>query len=188
MTAMTPAPFVDALLSPHGHNLGYGDTTQAAQAHPYPAQDPEPIRARHTSTHRQEPQGQGRVRSGDQGAAEGTLTVQLRNPDRGAMWCYGCGGRVDLFDGHAICGCGAQLCESPVDCGNDACPYRPATGGVVDSPPEERLQVQQPNAASGSNAVSLKPPRWRRDDACGREHTYRDSCVYADWAKEARDA
>lgn len=48
------------------------------------------------------------------------------DPDRGAMWCYGCGGRVDLFGGHAICSCGAQLCESPADCGNDACPYRPA--------------------------------------------------------------
>lgn len=50
------------------------------------------------------------------------------NPDPGAMWCYSCGGRVDLFDGHAVCGCGAQLCESPVDCGNDACPYRPEGG------------------------------------------------------------
>jgi len=53
-------------------------------------------------------------------------------PEPGAMWCYGCGGRVYTFDGHAVCGCGAQLCESPADCGDDACPYRPASGGVVE--------------------------------------------------------
>lgn len=46
------------------------------------------------------------------------------DPDPGAAWCYDCGGRVDFFDGHAVCGCGAQVCESPVDCGDDTCEYR----------------------------------------------------------------
>lgn len=44
--------------------------------------------------------------------------------DPGAMWCFGCGGRVDLFGGHAVCGCGAQECESPADCGDETCEYR----------------------------------------------------------------
>ena len=56
------------------------------------------------------------------------------DPDSGATWCYACGGRVDFFGGHALCGCGAQVCESPVDCGNDACPYRPADARLAANP------------------------------------------------------
>lgn len=52
------------------------------------------------------------------------------DPDPGAMWCYSCGGRVMTFDGHAVCGCGAQLCESPVDCGDDNCEYRERGGAT----------------------------------------------------------
>ncbi len=52
------------------------------------------------------------------------------DPDPGATWCYGCGGRVWLGDGHAVCGCGAQVCESPVDCGDDNCEYRERGGAT----------------------------------------------------------
>lgn len=48
------------------------------------------------------------------------------DPDPGAVWCYGCGGRVWFGDAHGVCGCGAQVCESPVDCGDDECEYRGA--------------------------------------------------------------
>lgn len=46
------------------------------------------------------------------------------DPNPGSMWHYGCGGEVMLFDGHAVCGCGAQVCESPADCGDDDCDVR----------------------------------------------------------------
>jgi hypothetical protein len=51
------------------------------------------------------------------------------DPNPGDAWCYDCGGRVGFFEGHGVCGgCGAQVCESPVDCGDDQCPYRTGLG------------------------------------------------------------
>ncbi len=51
-------------------------------------------------------------------------------PDPGTAWCYDCGGRVWFSEGHGVCGCGAQVCESPVDCGDDNCEYRERRGAT----------------------------------------------------------
>jgi hypothetical protein len=77
-------------------------------------------------------------------------------PDPGAMWCYACGGRVDLIDGHALCGCGAQLCESPADCGSSTCQYRPASGGVVE--PSGPLTAEEMKADPGLHAHEVGGP------------------------------
>lgn len=82
------------------------------------------------------------------------------DPYPGAMWCIDCGGQVSLFDGHAVCGCGAQLCESPADCGDDACPYRPVN-------PEPRVVTadggERPAEAAVAGAAGVcdrHPQRW----------------------------
>lgn len=109
------------------------------------------------------------------------------DPNPGAMWCIGCGGEVTTFDGHAVCDCGAQLCESPEDCGDDACPYQPEP-----SPPRNdldrvrSLQRALTGLADGGEVVIAEDSaitarrRLRMADGCGREHTYRDGCEHAE--------
>lgn len=53
---------------------------------------------------------------------------------------------------------------------------------VVDAPYRPDVKVEyldEDEPATGGVVDSAPVPKWRRDDFCGREHTYRDSCVYA---------
>lgn len=77
------------------------------------------------------------------------------DPDPGSMWHYGCGQRVDFFDGHAVCGCGAQACESPVDCGDDACQYRTGGSAPVSEEPTPNPLAHLPGMLEDARAYCL---------------------------------
>ncbi|GAA0738601.1 hypothetical protein Drose_04375 [Dactylosporangium roseum] len=48
--------------------------------------------------------------------------------------------------------------------------------------PEPHSALNDRGHLRGCDCEECDPaaPRWRRDDTCGREHTYRDGCVYAE--------
>jgi hypothetical protein len=73
---MTPSPYVDAPEAKLPDHCGYGDTTQAAQGTRSPEAHLVPVRAGHGLAPEAKRRGQGRVRSGHQGPAEGNLTEE----------------------------------------------------------------------------------------------------------------
>lgn len=75
---MIPSPYVDASKVKLPDHYGYGDTTQAAQGTPGPAQHLVQVRAGHPGAAGEEPPGSAAVRSGDQAAAEGHLAGEGR--------------------------------------------------------------------------------------------------------------
>lgn len=74
---MTLSPYVDAPEAKWPDHYRYGDTTQAPEEAPSPAQHLVPVRTGHPRAHREEPTREGHVRSGHQGASQGDLTVAV---------------------------------------------------------------------------------------------------------------